>query len=363
MKLLVLGGTVFVGRHLVEAALVQGHQVTLLNRGRRSPGLFPDAEHLIGDRDGDLSALRGRRFDAVIDCSGYTPAQMRSTLNAFGVPTGYESGPGPALAQAVGHYVFISSVSAYACFPPGRPYDETADRAAGDTGYGALKARSEDVLTAALPGHVTIVRPGLIVGPHDPTGRFTYWPTRVAAAVRAPCDVLAPGRPGRQVQFIDVRDLAQWCLHLAMQRIGGAFNAVAPGLTMAALLDACAAVGAEVARADSPAGTAAEPRFVWLDDTTLRAEGVEPWTGLPLWLAEDDLDFGGLLQADDRRARAAGLTTRPVRDTVADTLRWASSPDVVPSPGAGDTARGAPLAPADEARILRRHAPPVAEPV
>jgi len=316
MKLLVLGGTVFLGRHIVEAALAQGEQVTLFNRGRSAAALFPGVERLIGDRDGDLRALQGRRFDAVVDCSGYTPEQLARTAAALGGETP--------------HYTFISSISAYAAFPPGIAFDETAAVAPGHEGYGALKARAEEALDAALPGRVARVRPGLIVGPHDPTGRFTYWPTRVARGG----DVLAPGDPGRMVQFIDARDLALWCLQLARRRTSGVFNAVGPGMTMASLLDECLRV------------TGSNARFVWLADEELIAQGVAPWTALPLWIPQSDPSFGGMLLAMNRRALDAGLVARPLRETIRDTLQWVNDGGAASASGAGT------LSPAMEARCL-----------
>jgi 2'-hydroxyisoflavone reductase len=317
MKLLVLGGTIFLGRHVVQAALARGHAVTLLNRGRHGATLFPQVERLVGDRDGDLSALAGRAFDAVIDCSGYTPEQVTRSAQALG--------------DRAGHTVFVSSISAYAGFAPDKVYDETAPLAAGHEGYGALKARAEEALQAACPGRAAIVRPGLIVGPHDPTNRFTYWPTRVARGGA----VLAPGRPERPVQFIDARDLADWCVALAEARTAGAFNAVGPRLPMRELLDTCR----DVAGSDA--------RFTWVGDEALLAHDVAPWTGLPLWLPESDPSFGGMLLADLARARAAGLRTRDARATIADTLAWV--------PDADDLAAArhvAALSPEREAEIL-----------
>lgn len=297
MKLLVLGGTVFVGRHVVAAALAAGHAVTIFHRGV-SRGDFGDrVETLHGDRDGDVSVLEGRRFDAVIDCSGYTPAQLTRT--------------GEALAAHVANYLFISSRSVYRSFAPGVDFDESAAVLDGDTGYGALKARSEEAITAALPGRVTIVRPGLIVGPHDPTGRFTYWPLRL----RRGGDVLAPGRPERQVQFIDARDLALWCVALVARPPSGVYNVTGPSMTMATLLTAIhREVGGDV-------------RLHWIDDATLLANGAAPWTEIPLWLPESDLAFGGLMDGSDARAVAAGLVPRPVAETIRDTLAWALGPD------------------------------------
>lgn len=320
MRLLLLGGTVFLGRHIIDAALARGHTVTMLNRGRHGAGLFPDVERLIGDRDGDMSALRGRDFDAVIDCSAFNPAQIERSL--------------AALDTGTPHVVFVSSISAHASFPPHQVFDESAPLAPGHDGYGPLKARAEEALTRALPERHAIVRPGLIVGPHDPTGRFTYWPMRIARGG----EVLAPGRPERPVQVIDARDLAVFCLTLAESRIRGTFNAVGPPLTMAALLDAC-----QRAAPDSNA------RLSWKPDAMLQVLGVAPWTGLPLWLPEDDPTFGGMLLSDASRAVAAGLSTRPIDDTVADTLAWARAPR---EPGWDDSKLVATLPPSREAEIL-----------
>ncbi|MBO9687947.1 MAG: NAD-dependent epimerase/dehydratase family protein [Mitsuaria chitosanitabida] len=297
MRLLILGGTVFLGRHVIDAALARGHTVTMLNRGRRGRDLFPEVERLVGDRDGDMSALRGRDFDAVIDCSGYTPAQIERAL--------------AALDTGAPQVVFVSSISAYGRFVPDKVYDEASPLAAGHEGYGALKARAEEALAHALPDRHTLVRPGLIVGPHDPTGRFTYWPERVARGG----EVLAPGRPDRPVQFIDARDLARFCVTLAETRVTGAFNAIGHRLPMRELLDACVA-----------AAPGTDARFTWIDDEALLALEVAPWTGLPLWLPESDPDYGGMLLADCARAFAAGLATRPMAATIADTLAWTRAP-------------------------------------
>ncbi len=325
MNLLVLGGTVFLGRHVVGAALARGHQVTLFNRGRHNPHLFPDVEKLRGDRDGDLAALHGRRFDAVIDLCGYRPEQVLATAKA--------------LRDAVDHTTFISSISVYRGFSPGRAFDEDAPLAEGSDGYGALKARCEEALEAELPGGVACVRPGLIVGPHDPTDRFTYWPRRVARGG----EVLAPGRPQRPVQFIDARDLADWCVDLAEQRRPGVFNAVgSPStLTMAHLLEACRAV----------AGS--DARFTWIADDELVNARVEPWTELPLWIPEKDPAFGAMMLGQNRRAVAAGLSFRPLADTIRATLEWESREG---GSHAETPARVATLTPAREAELLADHA-------
>jgi len=294
--------------------------VTLFNRGRQHAHLFPELEKLRGDRDGDVAALVGRRFDAVIDLSGYTPAHVSATAAA--VDTGY--------------YLFISTITAHRAYPPGRTYDEDAPLHDGAEGYGPLKARAEEAIEAALPGRVCRVRPGLVVGPYDPTERFTYWPRRVAQGG----DVLAPGRPERPVQFIDARDLADWCVRLAEARRLGVFNAVGPAsaLTMAHLLDECRAV------------TGSDARFHWLPDETLVNAGVARWTELPLWIPEDESRVGGMLLADNRRAVAAGLTFRPLADTIRDTLEWDRAEGAQPT---NRPIRATTITAAREAELLR----------
>jgi len=324
MKVLILGGTVFLGRYIVETALARGHDVTLFNRGRHNPHLFPNVEKLRGDRDDDLAALRGRGFDFVIDTSGYRPEQVRAAAATLG---------------QVNHYTFISSISVYRHFPPGRSFDESAPLAEGHEGYGPLKARSEEAIEGALPGHVAHVRPGLIVGPHDPTDRFTYWPRRVSQGG----DVLAPGRKERPIEFIDVRDLADWCVRLGEERRVGIFNAIGPGprstLTMGRLLDECRTV------------TGSDARFRWFSDEELAAAGVEPWSELPLWIPEGDPDFGGMLLADNQRAVAAGLTFRPLADSIRATLEWDRQEGV---PQTKSPIRVTPLAREREAELLAR---------
>ena len=299
MRLLVLGGTRFFGRHLVEAALVRGHEVTLFNRGRHGVELFPEAERLEGDRDGDLSALRGRRWDAVVDTCGYLPRAVRASAGL--------------LAGAVEHYTFVSSISVYGDFgrlgygedapvrTPPDPEPEGVDWAL----YGELKVGCERAAEGAMPGRVLVVRPGMIVGPHDYTDRFPYWCRRVAAGG----EVLAPGNPGRQVQLIDARDLASWTIRMAEERQSGAYNATGPEsrLTMRTMLEGVrAAVGSDA-------------RFTWVPEEFLLEAGVEPWTELPFWVPEE---MAGILAADVGKAVGAGLAFRPLADTVRDTLAW-----------------------------------------
>lgn len=287
MRTLLLGGTVFLGRHVVEAAIAAGHAVTVLTRGLTQPGLFPDVEHVHADRDGGLGPLGGRSWDAVIDTCGFVPRVV-----------------GQSAALDSGRYVFVSSVSAYADLS--RPNDEDAATQASVESedvlahYGALKAACERVVLTR-PGAI-VVRPGLIGGPHDPTGRFTYWPRRLAEGG----EVLAPGPGSAPVQVIDVRDLAGWLVRLAERGPEGVYNAVGDQTTMAAALAVIqGAVG----------GSA---RLTWANGLT----GVAPWSELPLWVG-DDVEVSGMCRTPNYRARAAGLTLRPLSETARDTLAWA----------------------------------------
>ena len=320
MKVLVFGGTVFLGRHLVDALLAHGHEVTLFNRGRTRPGLFAQVAQLHGERDGKLDALAaavqaGRRWDVAIDCSGYLPRVVRQSAQL--------------LRDAVDRYQFVSSISVYADFSqPGTREDaalaQLADPAREDVprDYGALKAACEAVVAEIYGPRAQQVRPGLIVGPWDPTQRFTYWVQRAAQGG----EMLAPGEPAAPVQFIDGRDLAQWMVRLAATELSGAFNAAGPvagPCTFGELIDACR----------EAAGVPA--RVTWVASAFLLAHKVGPWMELPLWLPPED---GGLFTVDLSRAAAAGLTTRPVLATVRDTLHWRNTvPEAerAERPGAG----------------------------
>ena len=300
MKLLLLGGTVFLGRALTDAALAAGHEVVHFNRGRA-----PDARvrTVVGDRTGELPAALLGEWDWVLDTSGYLPQAVRRSA--------------AALREHAKHYCFISSVSVYRSFAQdgidedaevAPPPDPPPDAMTGET-YGALKAACEAVVREAFGRHALIVRPGLIVGPHDPTDRFTYWPVRIAAGGR----VLAPGRPQRLLQFIDVRDLAEWIVREIQKPAHGTFNATGPEPrpTMAELVAACA----------EAAGTS--PELAWMDDAALLAQGVEPWRELPLWIPESDASMRGLMAVSIDRALASGLRFRHLEATAADTLAWA----------------------------------------
>jgi 2'-hydroxyisoflavone reductase len=306
MKLLILGGTQFLGRHIVDTAIARGHQPALFNRGTRPPpssGLM----QYVGDRNSDVASLRTHSFDTVIDCSGYTPEHMNRVADALG--------------NGIAHYVFVSTISVYQQLSPNVVFNEDQPLAAGNDGYGALKARAEEAIHARYPERVAVVRPGLIVGPHDHTGRFTYWPRRFAASASDSQrrDVLVPGRPERPIQWIDVRDLAAFCVELAESQIRGTFNVVTPprAHTMQHLVDACNALTGDSAT------------LHWRSDEALLGEGIAPWTELPLWLPEQDGQIGGLMLADSARAVAAGLRLRSVEDSTAATLQWcAKYPDV-----------------------------------
>lgn len=321
MRILILGGTVFLGRHLVESALARGHAVTIFNRGQHNPELFPETEKLRGGREGDLAPLAGRRWDAVIDTSGHLPRVVRASA--------------ALLADAVGRYVFISSMSAYRDFPHAPGIDEScalhtsADPAAERVNLetvGPLKALCEKAVEEFAGGRALIVRPGLLVGPYDLTGRFAYWPRRVAQGG----EVLAPDGPGLRVQFLDARDLAEWILRMLESGQAGAYNATGPEypLTMERLLETC--------RAESESDSS----FTWVDEEFLLSAGIRmelaPWIpGAP---------GAGLVNCG--KALAAGLAFRPLADTVRDTLLWDAALPPRPSRGVG-------LSREREAEVLR----------
>jgi len=302
VNLLVLGGTKFLGRATVDAAVARGHDVTLFNRGETNPELFPELEKLHGDRSTDLSALDGRTWDAVVDPSGYVPGVVRASAEKLSGSTGF--------------YLFVASLSVYAD-RSNRMVEGDAVEQLGDmpddrlledfSNYGALKALCEQAVADTFPDAHANVRPGLIVGPHDPTGRFTYWPHRVARGG----DVAAPAPPEEHVQFVDVRDLADWMVGLCERRASGEFNAVNEGVAWSELLDTCRTV------------SGSDARFVWIDGTFLVDQGIEQWMGLPLWI-EDEADKG-LHRADSSRATETGLTIRPLADTVRATLDQAET--------------------------------------
>lgn len=337
MKLLILGGTLFMGRHLVDAALARGHELTLFNRGRHNPQLYPQVEKLKGDRDSDLSALQGRRWDAVIDTCGYLPQQVQATARL--------------LSASVGHYTYISTISVYSeQNPPGvdesgalqmlnrEQLSELAGvklldaRAVEKYGafYGPLKRLCEQAAEEALPGRVLNIRSGLAVGPLDYRDRFTYWVRRVAQGG----EVLAPGRPARPVQFIDARDLAEWTIRLIEKQETGIYNATGPDyeLNMRRFLEECISA------------TTSSARLTWVSNEFLSQAGVKAMTEVPMWHPKESRVVA-LSTANCRKAFAAGLRFRPLAETIHDTLAWQATRPTTESLSVG-------LAPERERQLL-----------
>jgi 2'-hydroxyisoflavone reductase len=310
MKLLVLGGTVFLGRHIVQVALERGHEVTLFHRGQHGADVFPDLEHLHGDRDpkvGDgLKALTGRVWDAVVDTSGYVPRIV---------------GASARMVSGSGRYAFISSISAYADFSQ-PDQDETAPLATLEDAdsedvpahYGALKVACERVAETAMPGRVLNIRPGLIVGAFDPTDRFTYWPARIARGG----EILAPGTPDLITQFIDAQDLAVWTLRMLEQGVVGTYNATGHPMRMGDLFDAIQ----HAARSDAT--------LTWVSEDFLLEHEVKPWMGessLPLWIPSSDPGMTGFARININKALENALHFRGLSMTLEDTLEFARSRD------------------------------------
>lgn len=310
LKLLILGGTAFLGPEVVEAATSRGHTITLFNRGKTRPTLFPGLEKLHGDRDPDkgdgLKALKDRRFDAVIDTSGYYPRHVRASAEL--------------LAPGVDQYVFISSISVYKRNDkPGS--DESAELStiadptvesmgSQSENYGPLKALCEHAAEKAMPGRVTNIRPGYIVGPGDWSGRFTYWPLRIEKSGGGGQEVLAPGKPEDPIQVIDVRDLGEWIIHCIENRTVGVFNACGPKdrLTWGKVLDDC------------KAATKSDAKLEWVDPAFLEKHG-KPGDYFPIWLNPHG-ETAGFHSWSNKRAVAKGLRFRPLGSTIVDLLAW-----------------------------------------
>lgn len=322
LRILILGGTGFIGPHMVQEALRRGHTVELFNRGRTNDELFPDLKLYRGDRDNGLDALEGGRWDVVVDNSGYVPRHVEDSARL--------------LAPAVSHYLYISTISVYGDFS--QPIDEDTALATLDdesieevTGvtYGPLKALCENrVLTEIGSDMATILRPTYICGPGDRTDRYTYWPVRTIRGG----EMLWPGTPDDAIQIIDVRDLANFTIDCLEKRTAGTYNTVVPAgsFTMGRLVEDCLAV------------TAADMQPVWADAAFLAEQEVS----LPIW-ADPNGEMGNLLNVDGRRAAMAGLKTRPTRETARDTLAWWKTlpPDRTASLRAG-------LSPEREAELL-----------
>lgn len=330
LRILVLGGTGFLGPHFVAAARARGHRLTLFNRGKSNPGrfegeAFADIEQLRGDRKVDLSALGDeRRWDVVLDTSAYVPADVTRSARL--------------LAPRVDRYLIVSTISVYAKTDrPGQDEDAplatladpTVTEVTGET-YGALKALCEQAAEAELPGRTMVVRPGLIVGPGDTSDRFTYWPARADRGG----EILAPGSAEDPTQFIDVRDLADFLLLALEQRHAGTCNADAPAgsITMGRLLETCQQVSRRMntvhcVRAPCPQPPGHDSTLTWVPADFLEAQGVAAWQDMPAWIPAEG-DYAGFGRISTARAQALGLRTRPLEETVGATLEyWRSLPE------------------------------------
>ncbi|MEZ5357575.1 MAG: NAD-dependent epimerase/dehydratase family protein [Candidatus Zixiibacteriota bacterium] len=302
MNILVIGGTRFVGRHIVEKALANGHKVTLFNRGQTDPVVFPRVEKLVGDRDGDIQELEGRTWDCVIDTCGYVPRIVKQSVDL--------------LKNSINLYVFISTVSVYEekgmlILPEEARLktieDETVEEINEDT-YGALKVLCEHEVLAAYPNRALIIRPGLIIGPHDYTDRFTYWPRRMTQDG----PMLVPDLANQPVQFIDARDLAAFLINLIEKNRTGIFNATGPDdkLHLGDFFEQCRDI----------CGGKAE--FVMVSDKFLqKRDDIKPFRDIPLWLSAKNEPYGDM-RVDISRAIDAGLTFTSLKKTILDTLAW-----------------------------------------
>jgi len=301
MRILILGGTGFIGPHMVREALRRGHKVSLFNRGRTNNELFPDLELLVGDRNNGLDALAGGSWDVVVDNSGYVPRQVEDSARL--------------LAPIVAHYVYISTISVYSDFSKpidedtavGTMEDETVEEVTGET-YGPMKALCEKRVRSIMgTDRTTILRPTYICGPGDRTDRYTYWPVRTMRGG----EMLWPGTPDDDIQMIDVRDLANFTVDCLERKVMGTFNTVTPAgsFKMGDLLE------------DSLAITAADTVPTWVDGEFIVAQDVGAEGGLPIWESPVG-EAAGLAKVDGSRAAAAGLKNRPARETARDTIRW-----------------------------------------
>ena len=326
LRVLILGGTGFIGPHFVKSLRDAGHTLTLFNRGKRNPGLFPDVETLNGDRRSNVDALKNRDWDVVIDNSGYFPKDVKVTADLLKGHTQY--------------YLFVSSISAYANLTPPN-IDEDYQLAALsqpdsedlNKDYGALKAACEQVVEKTYGDGACIIRPHYIVGPGDTSDRFTYWPVRVARGG----EMLAPGSASDPVQFIDVRDLTDFVKLCVEQRIPGRFNACNPprSVTMGALLDTAKRI------------TKADPRFTWVDLKFIESQKLVESLEIPIW-APSSGELRGATLVSATRAVAKGMKFRDLSVTVADTLAWHNQ-----RPAAQQAKLRAGLTPEREAELLK----------
>lgn len=327
MKILILGGTVFLGRHFIDSALAAGHEITMFNRGKSNPDLYPELEKIVGDRDGGLEVLKGRRWDVVVDPSGYVPRLVGASARM--------------LADAVDYYIFISTISVYSDFstpnmdesgPLGTMEDETREEVMQF--YGPLKVLCEKAAEEAMPGRVLHVRAGLIVGPHDPTDRFTYWPVRIQKGG----EVLAPVGPHYATQFIHASDIADWSLKMAEKRKGGIYNVTGTVVPLGELLETSRQV------------SGSDATIHYADEAFLTENEVGPWMEMPLWMPEA---MAGMLQVNVDKALSDGLTFRPLEQTIRETLEWnATRPAERPLTASGEPRPKTGLDPQKEARLI-----------
>ncbi len=316
MKILIIGGTRFLGRALVEAALDRGDRVTLFHRGSTGAELFPGVERIFGERDRDLDRLGGRTWDAVFDTCGFVPRIVSASARA--------------LSGRAGHYTFVSSISVYA-EPMAAGSDESArvgtisdpavEEITGVT-YGPLKALCEAAAETALPGRVLHVRAGLLVGPNDYTDRFPYWVRRI----RRGGETLIPDAPAQPIQFIDARDAAAWLLRMAERGTCGTFNTTGPRERIT--------LGDFFAEANRVLGGRAA--FVPVAPEFLIERGVTPWSEVPLWIPSD----AGSMDVSIARALEKGLAPRSLGDTIRDTLAWL---EATGGPAPGGTVLASPV--------------------
>lgn len=293
MNILVIGGTSFVGRHIVEAALQSGHQVTLFNRGLSNPDAFPELRHITGDRRKDADKLAGLAWDAVIDTCAYTPADLA-----------------PLFEHIVTElYVFISTISVYSNYSNGAPTETSEvlnkrlenDEVTGET-YGPLKVQAENIVMATFGSRALIVRPSIVAGPYDPTDRFTFWASKLAESGEA----LIPGSKTRKVQWIDARDLASFVIRQIEEKGSGIFNVAADAVEMEEFVEA-------VGNGDAEA--------VWVDDAFLLEKGIKPFD-IPLWIPVSDEHPEGFITVQNSKAKKAGLHCRTARETAKDIREW-----------------------------------------
>ncbi len=301
LKILILGGTSFLGPHLVEELQEHGHKVTLFNRGTQNTSFLSHVEMLQGNREGDLNALTNRSWDAIIDTSGQLPRLVEASSKI--------------LSTATNHYTFISTIGVYENFHslnidesyPLAKLEDEANEEINEKTYGALKAACEKVIERYFSNHFLVIRPGLIVGPRDPTHRFAYWPLRILDGG----EILAPGSPTQNLQFIDVRDLAKWIVGMVERQETGFYNATGPKLSLSfeELLNTCVQISKK------------EASLTWVSENFLIEHGVQDWIDLPLWLSYKR-NMPGFLNVDATKAIQAGLTFRPLTETISAIIDW-----------------------------------------